>query len=119
MSEAAFSAERFANLMQKRGFTDGKLAYASGVSRTMIYYMRNGQREKVSGEILAAVAGPLKTSTQYLMNQTDDPSPDQKKMSALAADIVELSDLLPPSRQRELLALGKTLLTVEQAADGD
>lgn len=116
MTEVSFRADRFAKLMKTRGFTDGKLAYASGVSRTMIYYMRKGERQKVSAEIIAKVADPLGTSSLYLMDETDDPSPVQKKMSALAADIVKLVDKLPPSKQREFQELGKAILQTEQNA---
>jgi len=102
MTEATFRADRFAKLMQKRNLTDGKLAYASGVSRTMIYYMRKGERSKVSAETIAALAGPLGTSTQYLMGQTDDPSPMQKTMSGMIADIVLPTN---PSQRRVFCCL--------------
>lgn len=117
MTEATFRADRFAKLMQKRNLTDGKLAYASGVSRTMIYYMRKGERSKVSAETIAALAGPLGTSTQYLMGQTDDPSPMQKTMSGMIADIVDIADKLPLSRQRELRELGRSLMEIERSTD--
>lgn len=114
---AKFRADRFAKLMKEKGFTDGKLAYASGVSRSMIYYMRTGQRETPSGEKVAAVAEPLKTSPQYLMDETDDSSPVQKTMSAIAADIVDMIDRLPPSQQRIYQELGKALLRIEERMD--
>lgn len=117
MDEVVFRADRFDALMKKRGFSNGELAIASKVSRTMIYYMRTGQRSKVSAKILAAVAGPLKTSLQWLMGETDDSSPIQKTMSAVAANIVDLVDKLPPSKQREFQELGKVLLAVDQSSD--
>lgn len=117
MTEATFRADRFAKLMKTKKFTDGKLAYASGVSRTMIFYMRKGERSKVSAETIAALAGPLGTSTQYLMGQTDDPSPLQKTMSGMVADIVDIADKLPPSKQRELRELGRSLMEIERNTD--
>lgn len=116
MKEANFNAQRFAELMEKKRFTDGKLAYAANVSRSMIYYMRKGERAKVSAEIIAAVAGPLGTSEQYLMGLTDDPSPIQRTMSTTAAEIVQLVDRLPPSRQRELEGYAKALIDLENQA---
>lgn len=114
MAEAKFRADRFAELMEKRGFTDGKLAYLSGVSRTMIFYMKKGEREKVSVEILTPLARELGTSVQYLSDQTDDPSPTQKTMSTIAADIVNVIEELPPSKQREFQKIAESLLDIER-----
>lgn len=117
MADASFRADRLNQLMQQRDFTDGKLAYASGVSRSMIFYMRKGERSKVSAGIVAAIAGTLGTSQQYLMGQTDDPSPTQKTMSAVAANIVDIVNKLPPSKRREYQELGKALLAADEASD--
>lgn len=116
MTEVKFNAKKFADLMKKKGFTDGQLAYKSGVSRSMIFYMRKGEREKVSGEIVAKLAGHLGTSIQYLMDETDDPSPNQKKMSALSADIVTILDELPLSKQKEFERIARALRDAEEKA---
>lgn len=117
MVEVNFQAKLFSDLMVYRKLNDGKLAYLSGVSRTMIYYLRKGERTKASGEIVAKLADALGTSSQYLMGETDDVSPVQKRMSALVADISGIAEKLPPSRQRQYRALGDALLALEQSAN--
>lgn len=119
MSEMSFRADRLNELMKERKLNAGKLAYLTGISRTMIFYLQKGERTSTSGEYLAKLADALSTSTQYLIEETDDPSPIQKRMSALVADIAGVAEELSPAKQRQLRALGKALLEIEKSADVD
>lgn len=50
MSEVSFRADRLSELMKNRKLNAGQLAYKTGISRTMIYYLQKGKRSTTSGE---------------------------------------------------------------------
>lgn len=110
MSELSFRADRLNELMKRRKLNAGQLAYKTNISRTMIYYLQKGERSKTSGENVSKLAEALGTSMQYLVGETDDDSPTQKKMSSQVAEIVLTAEQLSLSQQRQLAAVAKALL---------
>lgn len=77
-----FRADRLRALMEQKKITTKKLADAIGVgTRTMRYY-KSGQGKPVS-EHLAQIAKALNTTTDYLMDLTDDPRPISESESKL------------------------------------
>lgn len=122
MNEAKFIAGRLDQKMKEKNMGNQELGNAVGLSRTMIYYLRTGRKGKyvtTSGENLAKIAGVLKTSIEYFVNEDADPSPNQKKMSALIADIVEVAGELSPAKQRQFKAIGDALAGIDKSADVD
>lgn len=120
MSEVRFSSERLAKLMDKHGLSDQDLADKTGIGKTTIYYLRRGRKGKTtstSAENIDILADALKTSTDYLIEKTEDPSPVKKKISALVADIVGIAEELSPAKQRQLRELGNTLVKMDRTTD--
>lgn len=119
MSEVRFISARLDALMKQRGFSDYTLADKTGISKTMIYYLRKGQRKTASVEFIAKLADALGTNTQYFIDENADDLPIQKKMSALVADIASTAEELPPSAQRQLREISKALYTVDETKNLD
>lgn len=117
MNELSFRADRLNELMTKRQLNAGQLAYMTKISRTMIYYLQKGKRSTTSGEFVSKLADALGTSMQYLVGETDDDSPNQKKMSTEVADIVTVAEDLSVNGQRRILAICEALLKIEKSAD--
>jgi transcriptional regulator with XRE-family HTH domain len=120
MSDVKFIASRLAEKMEEHGYDDTKLAEKTGIGRTTIYYLRkgrNGKNSSTSAENLAIIAEALRTSSDYFIDKDADPSPNQKKISALIADIVGIAEELSPARQRQLRELGNALIKMDKTTD--
>lgn len=120
MSEFRFIGSRLDEKMAEMGLTDTTLAEKTGISKTTIYYLRKGREGRqitTSAENLQLLADALRTSPEWFVNERAESSPNQKKMSALVADIAGIAEELPLSRQRELRALGAALVKLEQSTD--
>lgn len=119
MDDVRFIATRLAEKMKEYKLDDKKLAEKTKISRSTIYYLRNGRDGRnvtTSAQNLAKIAEVLRTSPEYFIDEDADPSPNQKKMSALVADIVGMADELSPVHQRELRELANALVEMEHSA---
>lgn len=125
MKDVRFISSRLETRMKELGYTDESLAQKIGISKTTIYYLRVGRKGKkglyvsTSAENLAKIAHALSVSTQYLIDESADPSPIQKKMSAMVADIANVAEGLTLAKQRQLREIGKALARMELSTDVD
>lgn len=122
MSEVRFIAEQLDKLMTKTGKSDQEVADAVGVARTTLYYWRHGRDGEyvpVPSDKLAKLADYFKVSTHYFLDKSADQSLVQKKMSALVADIADVAESLPPSKQREFREIGRAIIAAEKNKDID
>lgn len=120
MSEIRFIPARLAEKMNEHGYTDKTLAEKVGIGRTTIVYLLKGRKGKPynpSAQNLRKIADALHTSTDYFVEQDADPSPNQKKMSALIADIAGVAGEMSLLRQQEFRELGKAILQSQKSAD--
>jgi len=61
--------------LQATGMNASQASKAAGMSTDVIRNIRRGLSKSAGGETLIALAGALQTSVEYLLGQTDDPSP--------------------------------------------
>lgn len=66
--------ERIEELLRERGWSQAQLARRIGVSQQTIWKLVNGTSSTTKH--LRKIAIELKTSEEYLLGETDDPSPD-------------------------------------------
>lgn len=120
MSDVRFIASRLAERMTELGYTDESLAEETGIGKTTIYYLKSGRKGKhvsTSAENLTILADTLAVAPEFFTDEDADPSPNQKKMSALVADIANIAEKLSPAKQRQLREIGKALVKLEKSAD--
>lgn len=122
MSDVRFIAARLDEKMKEFGYTDESLAEKVKMSKTAIYYLRKGRGGKsttTSADNLQKIADALRTSPTYFVDESADAAPNQKKMSALVADIAGIADELSPLRQHELRDIASAIAKIEKSADVD
>lgn len=66
---------RIRSLREHLDLDVGQLAYKAKVDKSYLHYIERGERQGVSGVILARLADALNTSTDYLLGRTADPAP--------------------------------------------
>jgi transcriptional regulator with XRE-family HTH domain len=95
--------ERLAGLRKAAGYTQQELAAASGVSRRMIVYYENQERQRLA-DVLVKLAPPLATTADEMLGLVAP-----KKARTLAdprvARRVYAIEQLPPGEKRQLLQL--------------
>lgn len=122
MTDVRFISERLAEKMTEQNLNDAAVAKKTGISKTTIYYLRKGRDNRgvtTSAEYLLKIANALNTAPEYFVDADADPSPNQKKMSALVADIASIAEELSPSKQRELRELSHALARIDRSAKPD
>jgi len=67
--------DRIELLRKNKSWTQGQLALYAEIDRSYVTKLESGDAPNVSGIILARIARVLGTSTDYLLNLTDDPRP--------------------------------------------
>lgn len=110
--EVQFDSARFADMVERSGMTDAALARKAGISRSMVGFLRKGQRKSASAEILTKLAGALGTTTDYFLGSGEMP-PVQVFDDAIRR-LVDIANGLPEGRQAELLQMALALQDVEQ-----
>lgn len=65
--------KRLRTLRERKGYTQEELADAMGTSQRTVSAWENGQTP--NGEMVAKLARELRTSTDYLLGLTDNPTP--------------------------------------------
>jgi transcriptional regulator with XRE-family HTH domain len=107
-----FNAARLQALMDEQNISDYKLAAKTGVSRTMIYYLRTGGRKGADTEIVLKLANYFGKPVEYLMSDEDPPS-DEPQLSDALRRIAEISATLSRMRQEELARIAETLANLD------
>lgn len=113
--EPRFSADRMDRLMGELDISDGELATLTGLSRSMIYYLRTGKRTGVSGENLRRIADSLHTTVDYLLGE--DVPPGGAIPMHLPAPIRRLATVaqqLSGYRQEELIRFAETMAEIDR-----
>lgn len=77
--------ERIVLLLDKSGMSDAEFERRLGLKEKIIYGWKAG-RSKTYNNILPEIADVLRTTTAYLLGETDDPAPAQK---------IEAYDMMP------------------------
>jgi transcriptional regulator with XRE-family HTH domain len=122
MTDVKFISARLAEKMKEKELNDATLAKQAGISKTTIYYLRKGRDNRgvtTSAEYLLKIAKALNTAPEYFVDADADASPNQKKMSALVADIASIAEELSPSKQRELRELSTALAKIDRTTKPD
>ncbi|HXF60739.1 MAG TPA: helix-turn-helix domain-containing protein [Caldilineaceae bacterium] len=108
------NVERLNEMMERRGWGPGELAYQSGVGYDTIYKIRSAKRPRTSAEILAQLAQALGCSVDYLVGLTDSPVPYGKQsLSPLQQALMVEIGKLSPRRQRDLWQIVAGLLRAD------
>lgn len=81
--------ERISELMDRRGWKPGELAYQSGASYAVIYKLLNTPRHQTSAIVLAKIASALGCSIEYLLGMTDSPAPMDSRGDRVYATVAD------------------------------
>jgi transcriptional regulator with XRE-family HTH domain len=108
VGEIRFSKERLNALIQKRGMSASKLAKKTGISRTMISYLRAGKRTSTSAENITKLASALGTTVDYLVGKDDSGPPESiRRLTEVVGDLSE-------ERREELTGIAALLNELDQ-----
>ena len=66
---------RVRELRERRGLTQGQLAYKADTTSSQISRLENNERPGAQAVLLGRIASILGTSIDYLLGNTDDPMP--------------------------------------------
>ena len=66
---------RVRELRERRGLTQGQLAYKADTTSSQISRLENDERPGAQAVLLGRIAAILDTSIDYLLGNTDDPMP--------------------------------------------
>jgi len=98
---------RVTTLRQARGLSRGRLAFLSGLTRSGISQIEQDLRPGAQAVAVGRLAAALQTTTDYLLDLTDDPTPpppidwgvDPAHLAPLQPLIERLLRLAPDHRQ--------------------
>lgn len=115
MEELRFDAKRLQDLMDRRNVSDYKLGKMTGISRTMIYYLRKGERKSASAEFITKLANALDTTVDYLLGEEVNGS---GRVTVTVPEgvrrLTEIANRLSEIRQEELVRIAAALEQVER-----
>lgn len=115
MEELRFDAKRLQDLMDRRNVSDYKLGKMTGISRTMIYYLRKGERKSASAELITKLANALDTTVDYLLGEEVNGS---GRVTVTVPEgvrrLTEIANRLSEIRQEELVRIAAALEQVER-----
>lgn len=115
MEELRFDANRLQDLMDKRNVSDYKLGKMTGISRTMIYYLRKGERKSASAELITKLANALETTVDYFIGAD---KPGNGRVTVTVPEgvrrLTEIANRLSEIRQEELVRIAAALEQVER-----
>lgn len=112
MEEVRFSAEKLSTILKRRGLSDYKMAEMTGISRTMIFYLRKGQRPKVSAAILTRIANALEVDVEELM--TGDNPQSTTEVPESIRQLAQVAGKLSEVRREELVRIAEALAKMEK-----
>lgn len=115
VKEVRFSAEKLSVLMKRRGLNDYDVAELTGISRTMVFYLRKGQRPKPAAEMVSRLASGLKIPIGDLMTDDDvmQTSATEEVPEAIR-QLAEIAGKLSEVRREELLRIAGALEKLER-----
>jgi len=99
MANPRFRADRLVEQMRKRDLNAGQLAYLTGVSQPMVFYLTRDERPGVSAVIAAKLARALGCSVEYLLGMTEEPSPQTLDIDDLVMELAEIANRLTNRRR--------------------
>ena len=111
--------ERLKEQRLRTKLTAGQIAVALGYSDVFIYQLESGVK-KPSLETLTRLARRYKTSTDYLLGLTDDPSPLGNgtpltpELQQLKQEVIDELSALPPREQRRALDILRIMRKTEE-----
>lgn len=114
VEEVRFSSEKLAALLSRRGLSDYKVAEMTGISRTMIFYMRKGQRTKVSAAILTKIANALEIDISELMTGDNTQLVAASEVPEAVRQLAKIAGKLSGVRQEELVRIAEALEKLER-----
>jgi transcriptional regulator with XRE-family HTH domain len=116
MGEVTVNQARLQDLMFRRNMSDGKLAKAAGVSRTLVFYLRTGQTKATAERVLTAIAEALETTVDYLSEEGDveDNGQVAVMLDEPGRKLAEVTANLSATRKEELIRIAETLLAMER-----
>lgn len=106
--------KRLAALMDKKKYGIGELAEYSGVKYDTVYSILKGRRTNSSADTLRRIADALDTSIDYLLGDTDDPTPPVQRLPEPIRQLASIANRLSGVRQDELLRIATTLEQLER-----
>lgn len=110
-------AYRLRDLREKRNLSGRAAATYLGISNAHVSDMENG-KAKPSLELLAHLVEYYRTTADYLLGLSDDPSPRRgEALPAPVQEVVGLAVAWPEARQQELLDVALVLDAAERDAD--
>lgn len=118
--------ERLKEQRLRTKLTAGQIAVALGFSDVFIYQLESGVK-KPSLDTLMRLARRYKTSTDYLLGLTDDPSPSSSpddetaltpEQQKLMQETLDELAALSPRDQRTVLELMRSMRKIEEEESG-
>jgi transcriptional regulator with XRE-family HTH domain len=98
------TAERLRERREAAGLSLGQVAEYEGRHKSQISKLETGYSEPPAWALIASLARRYRTSSDYLLGLTDDPSPAAlRELPAFGADVLAILRLLPPVYQRQVL----------------
>ena len=88
--------DKIKNLAKSQGIKIKYICSSLGLSETYLSNVKNG-KDRMTPDRLAIIADLLHTTPEYLMDETDDPTPIKKESSQteeLSPDVKELVELV-------------------------
>lgn len=119
MGELKFSAERLALLMDQQGVSNLQLAKRTGISKSMIYYLRTGGRQTTSVENARKLADALGVTSEYFIGAGETDDPILADLPLLIHELTQVAKQLSSRRQRDLLLMARAYLEAAEAARTD
>jgi DNA-binding Xre family transcriptional regulator len=114
MPEVQYSPTRLQELMDRRNIGNTELAQKSGVTLSMIDYLRTGKRKTASAAVMARLADTLETTVSYLLGMGTG---DEEHVTIIVSEpvrrLAEIACRLSEMRQEELVRIAAALEQLE------
>jgi transcriptional regulator with XRE-family HTH domain len=108
-------ADRIVRLRERKGWTQGQLATYAQIERSYLSRIEGGVRTNVGGDHLRKIARALETSTDYLLNLTEEPRPVAVAQSSKSQSLMSELTGMFGERMTECIKLMATLPSEERA----
>lgn len=107
--------KRLRERREKAGLTQGQLEEYGVIKKSYLSNFETGTNQPKVWPLLAKLAERYKTSTDYILGLTDDPSPNPKRdLCDDSQSVIECMDEMTPRARAELLTICKSLLEVDR-----
>lgn len=107
--------DRLREQRKRVGLTLGQVAEYEDISKSYLSDLERGINNPPVWPLLARLAQRYRTTTDYLLGLTENPSPRRDEpLLAPVRELLELALRMSPQRQRDLLLVGLALYEAEQ-----